>query len=179
MPNLALVLKEEIRRLARKEIRNDIARLRKDNAALKRTSADLKRRVAKLEADNKRLVAEIARQRKDDGLPVAEESQKARISGKSIRQLRAKFKMSREHFGKLLGVSSQSVYQWERQEGRLVLRDRTKQAVVEARRLGVREARKRLETAAANPAPAKRTRARTATKQRKPRARARVARKRK
>lgn len=179
MPNLALVLKEEIRRLARREVKEDITRLRKDTAVLKRTAADLKRRVAKLEADNKRLVANSAKQRKESAQPVGDESQKARVSAKTIRQLRTKFKMSREQFGKLLGVSSQSIYQWERQEGRLMLRDRTKLAVVEVRRLGAREAQKRLEAAAAKPAPAKGKRKKAAAKPSKRKTRAKATRKRK
>ncbi len=178
MPNLANVLKEEIRRLARKEIKEDIARIRKDSAVLKRTAADLKRRVARLEADNKRLVAEAAKQRKESAQPVADESQGARISAKTIRQLRTKFKMSREQFGKLLGVSSQSIYQWERQEGRLALRDRTKQAVVEVRRLGAREAQTRLEAVAAKSAPAKGKRKKAAAKPSKRKTRAKATRKR-
>ena len=42
MPNLAVVLKYEIRRLARKEIRAATASLKSDNANLKRAVAQLK-----------------------------------------------------------------------------------------------------------------------------------------
>lgn len=46
MPHIARILKEEIQRLARKEVKVATAVLRKDTIALKRAVAELKRRVA-------------------------------------------------------------------------------------------------------------------------------------
>ena len=48
MPNVASVLREEIIRLARKEIRQQVGPLKKTNAELRRTVATLKRDVTEL-----------------------------------------------------------------------------------------------------------------------------------
>ncbi|HOX08899.1 MAG TPA: hypothetical protein PK280_21065 [Planctomycetota bacterium] len=58
MPNIGALLKEEIRRLAKREARSLMASLRKDNARLKRTAAQFKRSLAALERNTRRLVAE-------------------------------------------------------------------------------------------------------------------------
>ena len=68
-----------------------------------------------------------------------------RVSGKSIRKMRHKLGLTQGEFAQLLGVSGQSVYQWERKDGPLKLRSATRKAVAEARTWGVREARRRLE----------------------------------
>ncbi len=48
MPNVASVLREEISRLARKEIRQQVGPLKKTNAELRRTVTALKSEVAAL-----------------------------------------------------------------------------------------------------------------------------------
>ena len=145
MPDIGRVLKEEIQRLARKEIKADIVRLRKDNAALKRTAVDLKRRVANLERDNKRLVAESKRGRKQASSTDVEATQSARITAKTIRGIRAKLGLSQAELAKLLGVNPQTVYMWEHKEGRLTFRGDIKTRIVEVRKLKANEAKKRLE----------------------------------
>ena len=144
MPDLAGVLKEEIRRLARKEVRTAIANLRKDNAMLKRVAADHKRRLAKVERDNRRLMTDAVK-RREKALPAGEdEAQGARITGKMIRGVRAKLKLSQADFAKLVAVNPQTVYQWEHKEGRLTFRGNAKSAIVEVRKLNAHEAQDRL-----------------------------------
>ena len=145
MPNIAVVLKDEIRRLARREIKAAIAGLRKDNARLKRTAAEHKRRLAELDKATKHL---LAPPRAEAATAAPGESEKARITGMLVRKLRQRLGLSQADLAKLLGVSGQSVYQWERKEGRLALRGNTKAAIVAVRQLGKREVRSSLETLA-------------------------------
>lgn len=146
MPDVAAVLKEEIRRLARKEVKQLVSSLEKDNRLLKKTVSAQRKRLDRLEKQvRNRQAAAVADSAEADAADDAAEGSRARISAKAIRELRQKFGMSREAFGKLLGVSSQSIYQWERQEGRLNLRSRTKAAVVDVRKMGKREASRMLE----------------------------------
>jgi len=156
MPNIGVLLKEEIRRLARKEARALLAKFRRDGARLKRTAADHKRRLAALERDNRRLVAEADVRLKQAVQASPEEIASARVgSAGRIRALRRRLRLTQAEFGKLLGVSGNTVFQWERRPGRLKLRSRTKAAVVAARKLSARDARRKLELLAPKP-PAKR-----------------------
>jgi len=150
MASIESVLKEEIRRLARKETKQPTAALKKSSAALRRAMAALKRRVAALESQTKRLMAQAALGQERPERDTADEVTKARIGSKTIRGLRAKFRLSQAQLGKLLGVSSQSIYQWERGERRLNLRRRTKAAVVEIRNLKRNEIGQRLAALAAS-----------------------------
>jgi len=145
MPDIAKVLKEEIQRLARKEVRAATANLRKDNVALKRTVVDHKRRLAKLERDNRQLMTDAAKRRKES-LAVSEvEVQSARVTGDMIRGIRTKLKLSQADFGKLAGVNPQTVYQWEHKEGSLSFRGNAKAAIVALRKLDRKEVQQRLE----------------------------------
>jgi DNA-binding transcriptional regulator YiaG len=145
MPNIGLVLRQEISRLARKEIKGAIAPFRKDNAGLKRTVADLKRRIVVLERDNKRLQKIASAQAAVDAEVKPEAVERARISAQTIRTLRNKLGLTQVELAKLLDVSGQTIYQWESKDGPLTLRSVPKAAIIAARGLGARDARARLE----------------------------------
>jgi DNA-binding transcriptional regulator YiaG len=140
MPNIAHVLKEEIRRLARKEIRSEVRPLRKEKAQMRRYVAALKRRAAALEREIKRLYRVAP-------TPAAppETAKRSWITSRGIRSLRRRMRLSQKQFAKLTGVSGQAVYQWERRGRKLDLRKRTQAAIAAVRHLGAREARRRLE----------------------------------
>jgi len=53
-------------------------------------------------------------------------------------------RLSQADFGKLLGTTAHSVYLWEKKDGALSLRDKTKAAILSIRGLGAREARTKL-----------------------------------
>ena len=131
MPDIAKMLKEEIRRLARKEVKDATASLNRSNAELKKTIVQQKRRIDALERSSKRLgrVSALASV-PDDG--VDRPGRRLRITSTTIRN------------GKLLGVSGQSVYQWERKNSQLRLRNTTRDAFADIKDFGVREAKKRL-----------------------------------
>ena len=61
-----------------------------------------------------------------------------------MRSLRRKIGLSQDAFAKLVGVSSNAVYQWESKPGMLRLRDNTRAALLAVRKLGAREAKARL-----------------------------------
>jgi DNA-binding transcriptional regulator YiaG len=145
MPNIAKVLKDEMQRLARKEVKAALAKLQKDNATLKRVAADHKRRLLTLERANRRLL-KYASKNQDEAVNVKdEEIGKARVTAKMIRSIRAKLNLSQAEFAALIGVNGQSVYQWEHKEGRLTFRGNTKAAIVALRKLNRKEAQQRLE----------------------------------
>lgn len=143
MPNIAKVFKDEIARIARKEAKQAVAPFRKPTSAARRTFADLKRRVVALEKENKRLSAELSQVPRPDPLEASAKA-KGWISGRGVRSLRLKLGLTQEAFARLVGVSSNAVYQWERKSGMLHLRGNTRAAVMATRKLGARDAKARL-----------------------------------
>lgn len=143
MPNIMSALKTEIVRLARKEAKAATDPLRKPSIATRKAVADLKRRMTDLEKTVKRLDAVLAKipQPKPKATPV---SSRNWISGKGVRTLRQKLGLSQRDFGKLVGVTSKAVGDWENKPGMLHLRAATKTAVLATRTLTMRTAQQRL-----------------------------------
>ncbi|HVZ46673.1 MAG TPA: helix-turn-helix transcriptional regulator [Ramlibacter sp.] len=141
MPNIATVLKSEIARLARKEVRSETDTLKKssvqyraDIAALKRTVKELERRLKLLSKANGR-----ASVRADD----AEPERRLRFSPSRLAAQRKRLGLSAADFGALVGVTGQSIYKWE--QGSARPRTAQLQAIAQVRSLGKREANARLE----------------------------------
>ena len=146
MPNIAKVLREEISRIARKESKSLTAPIRKSAAKIKPEVADLKNRVAEMEKEIKRLKVLAINLASTQPVPAeAPQEERGWISGKGIKSLRRKLKLSQKEFGALTGVTSGSVTLWESKSGMLKLRDATKKAVMAIRGIGKAEARKRLD----------------------------------
>lgn len=145
MPNIANVLKEEIARLARKEVRTQTEELKKASAAYRSHIATLRKRVDQLERELKRVgkpsprgaAAPAALSADDDG-----GSTRRRFSATRLAAQRRKLGLSAADFATLLGVSGQSVYKWEHGESRP--RARQLEAIAALRGVGKREAAERL-----------------------------------
>ena len=156
MPNVAAILKEEIVRLARKEIKREQASTRKLVARHRKDIAELKQRLALLARE---VSAGTRRQRaaaaQDDA---GEDGPRVRFSAKGLQSLRARLGLSANDFAKLVGVSAQSVYNWEHEHSS----PRASQlaALASLRKIGKREAQARLEQPAAAKAPARKRRSR-------------------
>ncbi len=110
MPNLATVLKSEILRLARKEVRAEILTLRKAVAQSRTDTNALKRRVAALE---KQLASRSGASPTKKAVP-ADDATTIRFSSKGFGALRRRLELSAAEMGLLLDASDQSVYKWER-----------------------------------------------------------------
>lgn len=146
MANLASILKSEIARVARREVRAELQGLKKANAAHRTDIARLKRRAAALEQQVKRLAKGTGRVRaaaesEDD------DDQKLRFSAKGLASQRKRLGLSAEAFGALVGASGQSVYKWE--SGKIRPRARLLPRIAELRGIGKREAIARLNALAA------------------------------
>jgi len=168
MPNIGAVLKQEIARLSRKEVRGQVTTTKKASAQYRRDIAALKRQVAALAKQ----VAMLAK-RTRGAAPVAtaadEDGAKLRFSAKGLKSHRAKLGISAGDYGKLVGVSAQSVYNWE--AGKASPRAGQRAQLAALRSLGKREAQARLGVSKPEPAKkaAKRSGRRKATKARKTR----------
>jgi DNA-binding transcriptional regulator YiaG len=137
MANLSSILKSEITRLARKEIKTAVDPLRKANAGYRREIAELKRQVASLQRDLK-VASTPARAAAVVDAPTA-----TRFVPKGLKSLRARLGLSAADFGRLVGASGQSVYNWE--TGKAVPRETQQAALAAVRGIGKRDAIRRLE----------------------------------
>ena len=145
MSNIASVLKEEISRISRKEIRRETASLKKSSTTYRSEIAALKRRVLELERHLRRAgrageASEPAAANEDSLLPGS------RFSARSMASQRKRLGLSAAECGLLIGASAQSIYNWEEGKARpraqhlaaiFALRDldrRQAQEIVEARK---------------------------------------------
>ena len=112
MPNIAKVLKEEIIRLARKEARAVLEKTKGSAAQLHRDVATLKNQVAAL----KRQVVALEKQVRKAGVapqaPAA--SRQIRFVPKGLLSTRKRLGLSAADLAKMMGVSTQTIYNWER-----------------------------------------------------------------
>lgn len=141
MPNIASILKAEIARVARKEVRVGTERLQKAASNYRSEIAELKRRCQALEQQFRsvsRRPAKVA--------PASEGSdesgQKLRFSAKGLASQRRRLGLSAHDCGLLVGASGQSIYKWE--DGSARPRAKNVEAIARLRTMGKREAAARL-----------------------------------
>ncbi|HEV2970467.1 MAG TPA: helix-turn-helix domain-containing protein [Pirellulales bacterium] len=137
MVSFIAAFKEQIRRLARKEIRAQIAptkraaaQHRRDIARIKRQLMTCLRRLEKLETRQNRGAV--------SGEPAASANPKNRFSARSVRAQRKRLKFSAAEYGRLVGVSGQTIYQWE--QGKSRPRKSQFASLIALRSIGRREA---------------------------------------
>ncbi len=124
MSSIMKELKTEISRLARKEINKELAPVKRINAAQRGLIADLRRQVAALQKD----VGGLRKAVPSVEVPVPakagsqEEGGRFWISGKGVRTLRKRLGLTQAQFGKLAGVSGQTVVNWEGTQGKISIR---------------------------------------------------------
>jgi DNA-binding transcriptional regulator YiaG len=111
MPNIGTVVREEIVRLSRKECRQQVQPVKKTNTQMRHEVATLKRQVAQLE----RQVGMLSRKVIGAASSVKPEAKAkpTRFSAKGLQAQRTRLELSATGFGRLLGVSAQSIYNWE------------------------------------------------------------------
>ncbi len=142
MPNLNEVLKAEITRLARKEIKGQLEASRQMVSKHRHEIAALKREVKALETRLGRIQKSGASQPAEASDAESGELGNVRFSAKSVRSQRRRLNLSAAEFAKLLGVSAQTIYLWE--SGRSRPRQAQLQSLVAVREMGRREAQARL-----------------------------------
>jgi DNA-binding transcriptional regulator YiaG len=141
MPNIAVTLRQEITRLARREIRSQTQGLRKASAQFRRDVAGLKRHASKLKSEVARLERRVG---KDVAPQITEaDAAKVRFSAKSVVAQRARLGISAADYGKLIGVTGHTIYKWEHGSSRP--RKAQLSAFASIRPLGKTEALARLE----------------------------------
>lgn len=141
MANIANLLKSEIARVARKQVRAETQGLKQAIAPYRAQIADLKRRMRQLELQVNRLARLAAKSAVV--VPAETEGERAlRFSAKGLAAQRRRLGLSAQAFGALIGASGQSVYKWE--EGKTRPRAKHLPAIASLRTIGKKEAAARL-----------------------------------
>ena len=140
MPNVAQVLKDEIRRIARREIRTVCDPLKDQVRTLKDTVKDQKETITQLEKAVSALNGQT-----DAGAPevIDDSKPKLRITPGWIKRQRTRLKLSQRELGKAMDVSTNTVVRWE--AGTSKPRATHLENFAKLRTLGVRTAKKVLE----------------------------------
>jgi len=146
MPNIAKMFKDEIQRLARREMSIIVTPLKKAHSQLKKSIASLNQKITALEKENKKLISRQAKiSSKAQSAAPEQAEDDFRITGLQIRKLRGRLGISQVQLAKLLGVSDNIVPIWEKKTGRLHFRKvEVKKAIIELRSMKKREVAERL-----------------------------------
>lgn len=142
MPDIASVLKVEIARIARKEMKGEIEALKKATAQQRSAIASLKRMAEQLERLVRRASKGLGHAAFAGEMPDVGESTQLRFSAKGFASLRARLGISAAAMGQLLGVSPLSIYKWE--SGKTRPRATQLPKIAQVRGLGKREVMARL-----------------------------------
>lgn len=135
MPNIASVLKEEISRIARREVKAEVAGLKKSTGAHRKEIASLKRRAHELEQVVRRLSRGRSKAQPESGEGTTESQ---RFSAKGMAAHRRRLGLSAAEVAVLLGTSAQTIYNWE--QGKARPRANHLPAITALRTLGKRAA---------------------------------------
>ena len=146
MPDVARVLREEVQRLAKRQVKAGLAPLKRDSTRLRKNVADLRRELTALARTNRELLARVT------AVVATKETERAtakaatlRPTSKSLARLRRRLALTQVEFGRLLGVSGQAVLNWEGKGSRVRMRSANLSALAGIQKIGKREARQRLE----------------------------------
>ena len=141
MPNIASVLKDEVARLVRRQLRGETESLKKASSRYRSEIAALKRRIEALEKQISRLERMVPKKAAPsvDG----ESETKLRFKPQGVRAQRTRLGLSAAEMGALVGVSAQTIYNWEAGKSR----PRAEQLAILAavRKMGKREVKARLD----------------------------------
>jgi len=137
MGKVEAVIKSEIVRLARRELRKIAVPLGRDVRSLKNTISQLRKTVSALERFTALQKKEMGKKKPLEATP--EEVQISRFSPRLIRSLRKRLRISQKELAILAGVTVGAIHQWE--SGMFKPSMKKKIVLVALRKLGRRDAR--------------------------------------
>ncbi len=143
MPDVQSVLREEIRRLARKEIRAELEATKKAVSQHRQQIAELRRRNKALEQKVRDLHSREMERTKAEPSKV-EPPKGTRFSTRLLKAQRRRLELSQADFARLVGVGRSTIHNWESGSFRPAAKHLAK--LVTLRGIGKREAQQRLES---------------------------------
>ena len=112
MPNIATLLKEEISKIARKEVQDQVRELKQTVREQRDAIARLEKQIGSAKAATKSAAAKpAAKVRKPAG--IGDRRKQRRIAPNTIKKHRKRLKLSQAELGEILNVSTNTVLRWE------------------------------------------------------------------
>ena len=133
------VFADEVRRLARKEVRAASESLYETIATLRKQIAEQKKQIVELA---KSCVLKEEKKSPVDDIPMPNDGKSLRLNAAGIVRLRTKLGLTQGDFARVLGVAMHTVSVWE--QGRRVPRAAHKAKICALRKIGKRELKKLL-----------------------------------
>ena len=124
MSTLAQTIKDEIRRISRREIGRALSNFRRDHIVLKKRLAEHKRRISTIEKDNKELSKKQAAFGQDQRVEAGSgpEAEHVAVYARGIKSLRRRLGLSQIDLATLVGMSRISIAHWEKKSGKITIR---------------------------------------------------------
>jgi len=127
MSNLMKELKVEVARLARKEVKKELAAVKKINASQRGLIAELRRQVNAIQKDLNGLKKAVPSHKKVL-LEKKEPQGRFWITGKGVKTMRKRVGLTQAKFSELIGVSVPTVVNWEKTVGKVEIRKKAAMA---------------------------------------------------
>ena len=136
--NVMTVLKAEISRLAKKEIKKEVSPIKKANASYRGLIASLRKQLDSIQKELSSL--KKANPAPDKALAVETEPEsRFRMTGQGVKAMRKRLGLTQKAFAGLAGVSIPAVINWEAHKGKINLRKATGARLQEIKGKGKRE----------------------------------------
>lgn len=145
MSDLKQLLNDEIRRLARKEVKLAVQPLQANLVALRRQISELKKMISETSRQTQIIRTQAAA---GDSAGIANTEPKLRLNAAGIIRIRTKLRLTQTEFAKLLDVSMHTVSSWEK--GKSYPRANAKERICALRGLGKRQVKSMLNAASEN-----------------------------
>jgi len=142
VPDVAIVLKEEISRIARKEIRARVDPLKKQVIELRRRLRAAEATLLQLQKTTNKTANTVSRQ-SGAIVPDVEETRQIRISPNSVKKLRTRLRLTQAQMAQLVDVSTNTVVRWE--QGTSSPRGGSRAVIASMRSMGIKQVKKQLE----------------------------------
>ena len=146
MPNLAALLKEEISKIARKEVQDQVRDLKKTVREQRDALARLEKRIGPAKAKAAKPAAAKSAPAKPAAkvseAPAGAKEKQIRISPDTIKKHRKRLNLSQAQLGKILNVSTNTVLRWE--AGKSKPRSKHLPGLDQLRSISMRELKKQL-----------------------------------
>jgi len=142
VPDVANVLKEEISRIARKEIRARVDPLKKQVIELRRRLRAAEATLLQLQKTTNKTANTVSRQ-SGAIVPDVEETRQIRISANAVKKLRTRLRLTQAQMAQLVDVSTNTVVRWE--QGTSSPRGGSRAVIASMRSMGIKQVKKQLE----------------------------------